>query len=307
MKKIIGLLLLLVGIANSVIATDYELLTDLGSSAETISLGNVEGLNGSASGIFENPAALRNIEHTSMGLFMTTLMDEVYYKNISVASRMPVGVIGFGYSEASVFNIPISAENSATNEFYVKDTFDYRDSMMKLGYSFDLDPDLSIGASYVYYLRTFGDITASGANFDVGMLYTQPTYSWSVFARNAASGGAINYAYSDGTVSAEKLPLELVGSGKYRVIDGTTVYGQMKIRRATGLMSIGAKFIPREYASLELNAGYRQYLVSDQVKGGLALGVTVDLLGLRASYSYEKIEDHPQYDNKSYFSVSINL
>lgn len=307
MKKIIGLLLLLIGIANSVVATDYEMLTDLGSSAETISLGNVEGMNGSASGIFENPASLRNVEHTSIGLFMTTLMDEVCYKNISVASRMPVGVIGFGYSEASVFNNFNSAENPITHEFYIKNTFDYRDSMMKLGYSLDLDSDLSIGASYVVYLRTFGSTKASGANFDLGVLYTQPTYTLSLFGRNTATGGSVNYEYGDGSTGSEKLPVEMVASGKYRIIDGTTVYGQMKLRRANPLMSIGAKFIPREFASLELNAGYRQYLVANQVKGGLALGVTVDLLGLKASYSYEKIEDHPQYDNKSYFSVSVNL
>lgn len=163
MNKIIGLLLVMfLGVAQSVVAADYELLTDLGSSAETISLGNVEGLNGSASGIFENPAALNRVEHTSIGLFMTTLMDDVYYKNISLASRMPVGVVGFGYSEASVFNIPVSAENTITKEFYVKDTFDYRDSMMKFGYSLELDPDLTVGGSYVYYLRTFGNVKEIG-------------------------------------------------------------------------------------------------------------------------------------------------
>lgn len=305
-KLLIALLFIGLG-GGAVVATDYEMLTDLGSSAETIALGNVEGMNGSASGIFENPAALKSVDHNSIGLFMTTLMDEVYYKNISLASRLPVGVIGFGYSEASVFDIPISAENSITKEYYVKDYFDYRDSLMKLGYSVELDSEWAVGASYVYYLRTFGAVRATGANFDFGVLLTKPNYSLSLFARNTASGGAVNFNFPDGTTSSEKLPLEVVGSGKYNLVDGITAYGQLKLRRGSPLVSVGGKFIPREFASLELNAGYRQYLVLDRVKVGLALGVSVDLLGIKASYSFEKIEDHLQYDNKSYFSVSINL
>lgn len=307
LRKFAFFLMMIVMTGGRLMAAEYELLTDLGSSAETISLGNVEGFNRSAAGIFENPAGMYRIENASIGLFMTTLMDEVYYKNVSIASRLPVGVVGFGYSEASVFDIPLTAENSVTREFYVQDTFDYRDSMMKLGYVLEIDPGLAIGGSYVHYSRKFYDISATGANFDLGILYEQPRYSVSLFARNIIPGTQVNFSFADRTTASESLPTEIVGSGMYKVTDSTAVYGQYKARKSSGLASAGIKFVPREFASLEFNGGYRQYFVLDKVKGGLSLGVSLDLMGIRASYGYEKIEDHPQYDNKSYFSVSLSL
>ncbi len=305
--KLTGIVLtILIGVVP-IAAANYELLTDLGASADTIAIGNVEGFNGSAAAVFENPAALYAVDNTSVGLFMTTLLNEVYYKNMSIAGRTPLGVFGVGYMEATVFDIPYTGENTITREFYVKDYFDYKDSLLKFSYQADLAPNWSMGLSYVHYSRNILDIKASGGNFDLGAIYTQPNYQLSVFVRNIIPNTHVTFTFADGDSAYEVIPTEIVTSGRYKVMDGGTVYGQLKSRNSQNLASLGVSYSPREFANFEVSAGYRQYLVLDQIKGGLSLGVGVDLMGIRANYAYEKVEDHPQFDNKSYFSVSINL
>ncbi len=297
----------LVAIGVSVSAADYELASDLGASARSIGLGNVEGFNRSASSVFENPATLQYVESASGSFFTTTLLNEVYYKSIALAGRTPLGVIGVGFQESTVFDIPKTGESAATNEYYVESYFDYKDTIAKLTYQIDLLSDLSFGASYVHYNRTMASVKAKGGNIDVGLLYAKPNYEVSLFARNANPGGRAVFELGDGSRAYETLPTEVVASGRYRVVDGVVGYAQLKSRNEALLKSIAASYTPREFAQLDFRLGYREYLVLNDVKGGLTAGVGLRLSGIEFDYAFEKLNDHPQYDNKSYFSISMNF
>lgn len=288
-------------------AAEYELLTDLGASAQTIGVGGVEGFSKASSVIFENPAGLGRSGTNSLSMFTTTLLDDAYYKNIALSGVTPFGTVGFGYMEATVYDIPFTSEDTITNEFKADSYFDYKDTAFKVGYQFALSDSLSLGGSYVSYARNLLNISAKGANMDAGLLYTQPNYMISFFVRNIIPQSKVVFSYSDGTTATESLPTEPILGGKYRFNDSVDLMGQIRYRRSKALNSFGIVFTPREYEYIELSGGYREYLVLDRVKGGITLGLGLELYGLRFNYAYEKLEDHPQYDNKSYFSVSMNL
>jgi len=305
-RKFLGITALWVVMVSVILGADYDMLTDLGSSAETISRGNVEGFNFTASGMFENPASLAKIENASVGLFMTTLMDEAAYNNLALATRTPFGVIGFGYAETSVVDNPITAQDG-NGEYFVTDTFDYRQGILRAAYADYLLPNICFGVSFSQYFNNFGNIKAAGANFDIGITFDRPDVSLSGFIRNFSPNSAIAFDNGNGTKSYEVIPTEFVMSGKWMMSTSFTVFGELTSRNHGNLYAGALQFSPNEFQDLQINGGYRQFYVLDKIKGGITLGVSLTLLGVKASYAYEKIEDHPQYDSKNYFSVSINL
>ena len=115
MKYLICSLVFLLYIPTS--AADYFMLTDIGSSAEQISRGHIEGFTDSAAAVFENPAALYRIQNSSITGFSTNLMNEVLCTNLALAARTRFGTIGVGYMGTKSYGIPHTAENNQ-REFF---------------------------------------------------------------------------------------------------------------------------------------------------------------------------------------------
>ena len=74
----------------------YLMITDLGSSAEMIRRGNIEGFSMGSNAIFENPAALHNINLVSTSVFSTQIIKEVNYRNVSIAYKSKVRYLELG-------------------------------------------------------------------------------------------------------------------------------------------------------------------------------------------------------------------
>ena len=86
----------------SIEAASYLMITDLGSSAEMIRRGNIEGFSLGSNAIFENPASLHKVNVLSTSVFSSQIMKEVNYRNVSIAFNSDIGVFGFGYMDAGV-------------------------------------------------------------------------------------------------------------------------------------------------------------------------------------------------------------
>ena len=69
--------------ASVVSATNFVSVTDLGSSARSIALGNVDGYSNSADAVFSNPAALTNVHGLSVSLFsvVTLSLKILFFSN----------------------------------------------------------------------------------------------------------------------------------------------------------------------------------------------------------------------------------
>ena len=79
-------------------ASESLMISDLGTSAKQIAMGNIEGFNGDASVVFDNPACLEDISKYSVSMFGTTLMEDAKYSSLSAAVRTKYGVFGLGYT-----------------------------------------------------------------------------------------------------------------------------------------------------------------------------------------------------------------
>ena len=90
-------------------SADYALISDIGSSAQSIALGNIEGFSDSSTAVFDNPAGLYRTTGYSISLFTTQLMSDVHYYNVSLCGETPFGKVGVGVYEAHVNNLYTTA------------------------------------------------------------------------------------------------------------------------------------------------------------------------------------------------------
>jgi len=68
--KLFSLFLLLLALTTSKLsAEDYFLISDNGTSARMIGIGNIQGFDNTAAVIFENPAGLYQVEKFSIANF----------------------------------------------------------------------------------------------------------------------------------------------------------------------------------------------------------------------------------------------
>ena len=94
--------------ASPTFSANYDLITDFGTSADMISIGNIQGFSDSSSAIFDNPAALHTIKTFSMDVFSSTVFTEVTYQTISLAFPLLKGTVGLGYMSSGVEDIPVT-------------------------------------------------------------------------------------------------------------------------------------------------------------------------------------------------------
>jgi len=301
MKKLMGVVMMILSIGSlSVSAAPYYLISDLGVSAQTIGLGRVEGLTNSASGVFENPAAINTDYMYSASFFTAQIMNEVNYLAFSGAQKFDFGTVGVGYMQASIGDIPLTADNGV--RFIRVGTFDYLNYIAKVSYQYDYAEKISVGASMVNYSQRFHDVNSSGFNFDVGATYQMwDDLALSVFSRNIVPG--LNVSYDDG--STEELQLELTGSARYTFED-FIYFAQLRFKGGHYLTSWALRYQPSFFSFIALNTGYYSDLVVEQIHSGYSLGLSLLLGSVEVHYAYEK-SDYVGANNKSYVSLDVNF
>ena len=312
------IVLLLISLSLPVFAGgEFFQLSDVGSSARMIRLGNVEGFSGAASSVFENPAALYRIKKASVSLFSTTFMDEVSYKNVSVGIRMPAGMLGFGYMTAGVNDIPLTDKNvfDSTNpddyEIIQVGSFGYNNSLMKMSYQISQTKNLHIGASLSYFNTSIYNVTGSGFNLDAGIIIDTEKFGVSILMRNLVSALKVKYSNNE----SETLPLQSVYSGRYTLGD-VQVLGQLKVVGSNKkfVKSFGLEYNPKFLPFISLSAGLKEFPINRSIEGvfeqtiasNSTLGLGLNLFGVDFDYAYEQSE-HVQFNHKHYFSLALGF
>ena len=288
-------------------ASSFSLISDIGSSAQSIAMGNIEGSSRSANAIFSNPAGLYRIKSYSVSLFQTTIMNDIDYFNVALCKSTKYGNFGLGYYSASVDNIPFTAIDNATNEFYVKEQFSYNNLVAKLSYQRQLSRRLHIGLNYTKYKLSFHNIEASGYGFDLGFLRIFKYFTFSTFIQNINKGSIAYKDLSDDSYSgSELIPLSISSSLRFIVKD-FILYPQIKYHHNTYLPSLGLQYNPGFMPFLRFNTGYRHLLdYANQKHTRVSLGFDLRLLTLEFHYAYER-SDYILYDHISYFSLSYDF
>lgn len=286
---------------------DFFISTDVGSSAEMIGQANVEGFTDKANNVFDNPAGLYRINQFSTSLFTTTFMNEVNYKNISVAMRLPEGVIGLGYMSTDVSGLISTTANRDENQDITEitsdgHTFGYNNTMIKASYQWSQTEHLHWGTSAAYYTTSIGDVTGQGINLDAGVILDYYPLILSISAKNVLGG---KVKYSNG--GEENLPLQTTYGAQYN-FNEFQIAGQFKSKGSNHnmLKSASIAYHPSALPFLELSGGYKEYSVLDAVKSNLTFGLGLNLSTISFNYAYESSENI-QFNHKHYFSVGLSF
>ena len=297
------LLILLIKSSISFAAT-YQTMTELGTSASMIGLGNIHGFERSSNVIFDNPAGLNNIKGISGGSFYTDLMNgEIEYRNLSFGIQTHVGAFAVGYMESAVDDIPRTAEQDG--EFIQTGSFGYKNQLAKLGYAFQLNNRVSIGANLVGISQKIDDVEGSTINTDFGAMLDVDRLNLNVVIQNALFWQDLNY--SNG--GEETIPTTVIGGVKYSVLDDLNIYIQLKtfLREQDQLMSYAVSYQPNIVGRLlTLRVGHKQFLILDEKHSSTTFGLGLDLINIGFDFAFEK-SSYFEVDSKQYFSVRFNF
>ncbi len=309
MKRHILAILLLLGLLSQPAQAggDFFMVSDVGSSARMIRMGNIEGFSEFANGVFENPASLYRTKRFSASVFTTTFMNEVQYKNLSVSTKLPFGTLGLGYMTAGVGAIPRTYESVATtpgeeSTFDVGGYFDYNNTMAKVSYELSQTENLHFGTSLTYYASTIDTHSGRGFNFDAGIVAVARPLTLSVVAKNVVPSLKVNYSNGQ----SETLPLQTSYSALYH-IGNFDLLGQL---RAIGnnqkfMKSFAVNYSPHFVPFFHISGGYKEFPVIRDIKSNYVLGLGLDVFDVSFDYAYERSE-HIEYNNKHYFSVAFS-
>jgi hypothetical protein len=315
MKKYLILLIATLLYALPAYAADYFMPISAGSSARMVRVGHIEGFSNQAHSVFDNPAGLYRIDKFSTSLFTTTFMEDVVYQNLSVAYRMPYGVLGVGYSAVGVNGLiatekrlfdPGSGDPSDPYQYELigVNTFDYGNRMFKIGYQFPQNDFISWGIGATYYTSTISTLNASGINLDAGVVVDLDPLSFSATAKNLMPGSGV--AYSNG--KSEKLPLDVTVGVQYLLQD-VELLGQLKFADGTPrklLQAYGVTYHPEFLPFITLSGGYSEVAVIRDIRKSYTAGIGFDLDGISFDYAYET-SDNVVYNSKHYFSLGFSL
>lgn len=282
-------------------AAVFDTITDYGASARFVAVGGVDGFFQSASSVFENPAALYRIKQAGFSFFTSTVMNEAKYNQVSFVTNTDIGRFGLGYMSVAVNDLFDTGEDSQ-NKFYVKQTFNSNNAVFKFAYQNSLSPDLHVGGNLVYYKTGFHDVSGSGNNVDLGLLWVQNWGQVSFSVKNILWDRSVSY----GDGKTETLATDVVLGYGTKVFDEVDVMGQVTRRQDDTLFSAGLVYRPSFLPYVSVMGGYRDYLVLGAPKNKLAAGLGLHLFSLDFYYAYEK-SDHVEFDGKHSFSVDVNF
>ncbi len=313
MKKTVCLLMLLLVFSACIYSADALLLTNLGSSARMIALGNIEGYSLGANAVFENPASLYRVKNYSVSLFTAKLMDEAVYKNASFAYRTDAGVFAAGFMSVDVSEIPYTQRrynpDAGQETFFADYYFRFDNSIIKLAYQNELLKNIYFGLSLNYYSNTMDTFKGSGYNSDAGFFIDWEPLKFSVMYKNIIWFSRAEYTSShDSNYSGQEVyPFQTYFACIYEAGDWNFL-AQLKTTsdQVDKLKSMGLHYRPSFIPFFNLYGGYKEYYALRKVVNVHTVGVGLSLAGIDLNYAYEK-SDHFDFDNNHYFSVNMNF
>ena len=300
MKQLIFLCM----VSSSIFGATYQTMSELGTSASMIGLGNIHGFEKSANVIFDNPAGLNNIKGISMGSFSTELMGgEIQFRNLSLGIKTHVGSFAIGVMESAVTDIP---ETAIQDDEYVQvGSFGYKNQMAKLGYAFKFNDRVTLGANLVGINHEIGTVNAQTINTDLGALIEVDRLNLSFVLQNALFWQDLNY--SNG--GSENIPTTVIGGLKVGLFDDLDGYFQLKtfLREEHQLMSLGVAYQPNIVGRLvTLRLGWKEFLIMNQKHSSVTFGIGLDLMNVGFDVAYEK-SSYFEVDSKQYVSFRFNF
>jgi hypothetical protein len=305
---VIGIFCFLLILSSAIMGAASLMVTDLGTSARMIGMGNIEGFSYAADAIFENPAALYPIKNLSFSAFSTKIIGEVDFINMAGAYHTDLGVVALGYMQAGVNDIPHTYV-LPSGKYDVDYNFGYRTYLAKLAYALSINDYFHLGSALNYYGTEIDSYTGKGLNADLGLIFTNNDLDVAFNIKNFL--GFAKAQYSDSKNSAyraeESYPIQTALAIKYRFYD-VEILSQLKrcSHQPRTLSALGLHYQPNLMPFFHFYGGYKEFFALAKVMNVHTIGFGLSLFGLEFNYAYER-SDHFEYDNNYYFSLVLNM
>lgn len=311
MKHIIYITLLLFTLGSSIWGQSvYFDPSQIGANAHTISIGNIGGFNEDASAIFDNPASLYHTREKSLSAFTTKLMDEVQYINFAGSYRTRIGVVSLGYVSLGVNDI-YATEKIPELTFpsdlddYVLETFNYSNTLLKLGFQKTLNPNFHWGVALSLFKSEIYKVSGDGYNLDIGLTYIKVPFTFAYVIKNFLSDSNVDFSNNE----QELLPTLQSLAIKMQYRSDTDLYFQIQDNRNPGdqnyLFSGGIVYNPKFFRNVRFSGGYKQLPVLRSTTAWTSFGVGYEISGLGFDYAYDFSNDS-RY-KRHYFSAHVNF
>ena len=299
-------------------------VNNIGSSAEMIGRGSVQGFSEQASVLFENPASLKLLNKGSVSIFYTKLINELEYKNVAVAYRGSMGMIGVGYMDLGVQGIPKTKRENDMN--FQIGSFQYLNSVVKVSYQNSLNNKLSYGVSSSFFKTKMDTLSGKGGNLDVGIMWKTKKMILSYSIKNIIKNNRINFEDSDpdqennSTGAQEEIPMEMIASAKVKIWD-LDLFCQLKNESGKTMKNVAIRYTPRFIKMINFNVGRKELFVTRYIADhnrqaeiesalipilGVGIGLRIKKVGF--DYAYENASNVKKRDShRHYFSININF
>ncbi|MFC1617479.1 hypothetical protein ACFL2K_04595, partial [Candidatus Margulisiibacteriota bacterium] len=315
MKKIIIFLIICMTISVALFGADqFDMITQVGTNAKMIGIGNIEGQTQSSSVLFENPASLYYIDNTSFSFFSASFLNQVNYTNFTVGMATEYGNFAIGVMRLSSPDLPITQEDE-NNEFVTIGSFEYLHQIIGMAYQFEIIKQLYIGATLKHFSHDIHTVTGSGVNADLGLYWDRGPVNLSLTLKNIVPFSKVQYS----TGTSEDIPMQIVLSTKYDLeksrdfyLKGMEVFAQIKMLPVSTdagplYFSIGARYNPPILEDVfYFSGGYKQVPVAGTVKATAVAGLGMKFWNTEFNFAFEP-SDYFQNYNKYYFSISIDV
>ena len=205
---IINIILML--LPHTIIADTYDTITQLGSSARHIAIGNVDGFSYGSDSIFENPAALYRVGNYSINLFSSNNLWDTAHNSISFASGLSeTSTLSIGIYELSMSNFEYTDKSSnqlfegGRGNWYAlsQGTFQLKKEVFKVAYQYSPSETTHFGITSTSYTHKMLDYLGKGWDIDLGVITQVKQFEISASIKNVL-GNNMNF---NNHVS-EKLP-----------------------------------------------------------------------------------------------------
>ena len=281
--------------------TYYNDITTVGTSAEMIGIGGVEGFSHQASVLIENPAGLGYAGNSLSGFYTTTFADTQYMAGAVSVKPFQDVVLGVAVAYQKDSNLDHTDTTSA-NEAHLLGTFTMDRLQVVTGVDYCLFKAVHIGSSWVQYVSNQLEVRGYGMDMAIGVQYHGPFVGVSLSGKNIF-GNSIRY--NDGT--QEKLSTQWGVGFKtmpLSVMD-LEVFGEIKTvsHLSAPVKNLGVRFYPLNDSNFGVSLGYREKTDVVQSKGTMTAGVILKFHSFSFEYAYDTTDVY-QNSSQHYFSVS---
>ena len=311
-------------------------LSEIGVGARPLGMGKAYvGLADDTSAIFLNPAGLSRNDNLNLMSMSGSLLGDVNYIVLGASDISPMGKFGFGFINAAVGGIPLTAVTGSGSTAAVVQTglTDYNSSLIVFSYGSKLSrflkngagSNVALGVNLKYFLQGFSgggasmqDTRGGGMDADLGFLWD--VNRWMTMGLNFQNflpesfGGKFVWQKNDVT---EGIPMVTRFGGRFKILgpSGLRLSAEQKFdlmidsenisaQNRPVVMHAGVEYYPFEMLCLRagLDQKPRATEAGTGVDNNMTAGVGIVVGGCTFDYAYHQFGDLSE-NTTHFFSI----